>query len=102
MIEVPHKFSNENEPAHRPLGDGRWRLCWRKRIVLACGLIACGLIASASLNSPPAAAREMSARDWAETHKCSVRGFRSAKEYNSSSWPWYTYSTCMTESGEKP
>lgn len=65
--------------------------------------LASGLIVSASLNPVHAAdGRKMSATDWAATHRCSVLEFRSAKEYNSSSWPWYTYSTCMTESGEKP
>jgi hypothetical protein len=38
----------------------------------------------------------------AATRKCSTSGFKSAKEYNSSSHPWYTYSNCMTENGLRP
>jgi hypothetical protein len=38
----------------------------------------------------------------AATRKCSTSGFKSAKEYNSSSHPWYTYSTCMTDHGLSP
>jgi hypothetical protein len=36
------------------------------------------------------------------TRKCSTSGFKSAKEYNSSGIPWYTYSNCMTEHGLRP
>jgi len=38
----------------------------------------------------------------AATRKCSTSGFKSAKEYNSSGIPWYTYSNCMTEHGLRP
>jgi hypothetical protein len=38
----------------------------------------------------------------AATRKCSTSGHKSAKEYNSSSHPWYTYSTCMTVNGLRP
>jgi hypothetical protein len=38
----------------------------------------------------------------AATRKCSTSGFKSAKEYNSSSIPWYTYSNCMVENGQRP
>ena len=38
----------------------------------------------------------------AATRKCSTSGFKSAKEYNSSSIPWYTYSNCMVEHGQRP
>jgi hypothetical protein len=34
--------------------------------------------------------------------KCSVLAFRSAKEYNSSNIPWYTYTTCMADRGQRP
>lgn len=36
------------------------------------------------------------------TRLCSTSGFNSAKEYNSSDIPWYTYSNCMTEHGMRP
>jgi hypothetical protein len=41
------------------------------------------------------------ARD-AATRECSTSGFKSAKEYNSSTIPWYTYSNCMTDRGHRP
>jgi curli biogenesis system outer membrane secretion channel CsgG len=38
----------------------------------------------------------------AATRECSTSGFKSAKEYNSSAIPWYTYSNCMTDRGHRP
>jgi hypothetical protein len=38
----------------------------------------------------------------AATRKCSISGFKSTKEYFSSSYPWYTYSNCMTENSLRP
>jgi hypothetical protein len=64
--------------------------------------LASGIIASASVNHAHAADDKMSEARAASTHTCSVLGYKSAKEYNSSTWPWYTYSTCMTEYGQKP
>ena len=49
-----------------------------------------------------AAGSRNSAARAAVTRKCSVVGFKSAKEYNSSTFPWYTYSTCMVAHGQKP
>jgi hypothetical protein len=42
------------------------------------------------------------ARTTAIIRKCSVSGFNSAKEYNSSTVPWYTYANCMVEHGQRP
>jgi len=38
----------------------------------------------------------------AATRKCSILGFKSTKEYFSSSYPWYTNSNCMTENSLRP
>jgi hypothetical protein len=56
---------------------------------------------SQSARNKPSATRTDAARD-AATRKCSTLGFRSAKEYNSSAIPWYTYSNCMVEHGQRP
>jgi hypothetical protein len=71
----------------------------RRLSSLALGL---AFIAFASLNYAQAAGYKTNAARAAATRKCSVLGFNSAKEYNSSSFPWYTYSTCMVEHGQKP
>jgi hypothetical protein len=42
------------------------------------------------------------ARTTAIIRKCSVSGFNGAKEYNSSTVPWYTYANCMVEHGQRP
>ena len=67
-------------------------------------LLALGLafIAFASSNYARAAGNKVSAVRAAAIYKCSVLAFKSAKEYNSSSIPWYTYTTCMTEHGQRP
>jgi hypothetical protein len=49
-----------------------------------------------------AAGDRINAARAAAIHKCSVLAFRSAKEYNSSGIPWYTYTTCMAEHGQRP
>ena len=59
-------------------------------------------IAFASPNCARAAGDKVSAARAAAIHKCSVLAFRSAKEYNSSAIPWYTYTTCMAEHGQRP
>ena len=59
-------------------------------------------IALASPNYARAAADKVSAARAAAIHECSVLAFRSAKEYNSSAIPWYTYTTCMAEHGQRP
>jgi hypothetical protein len=83
-----------------PEGENKVARVLRKGVsVLA---VASSLLASASPHDAHAAARKISAADAAVTRKCSVLGFRIHKEYNSSTWPWYTYSTCMTEYGLKP
>ena len=59
-------------------------------------------IAFASPNYARAAGNKVSAARAAAIHKCSVLAFGSAKEYNSSAIPWYTYTTCMAERGQRP
>jgi hypothetical protein len=66
---------------------------------LALGLV---FIAFASPNQARAAGDKINAARRAAIHKCSVLAFRSAKEYNSSAIPWYTYTTCMVEHGQRP
>jgi hypothetical protein len=66
---------------------------------LALGLV---FIAFASSNQARAAGDKINAARRAAIHKCSVLAFRSAKEYNSSAIPWYTYTTCMVEHGQRP
>jgi hypothetical protein len=68
-------------------------------------LLALGLafITFASPNYARAAAGDkVSAARAAANHRCSVLAFGSAKEYNSSAIPWYTYTTCMAEHGQRP
>jgi hypothetical protein len=73
-------------------------------IIKVLSLIGLGLaLVFASPNYAQAAgAKISSAHAAAVIRKCSVLGFKSAKEYNSSSQPWYTYSTCMVEHGLTP
>jgi hypothetical protein len=87
----------------KPLGPERENqvILTLKRGVGVLALVS-GIIASASVNHAHAADDKMSEARAASTHTCSVLGYKSAKEYNSSTWPWYTYSTCMTEYGQKP
>jgi hypothetical protein len=59
-------------------------------------------IALAPPNYARAAGDKVSASRAAAIHKCSVLAFRSAKEYNSSNIPWYTYTSCMAEHGQRP
>ena len=73
---------------------------WKKRLSsLALGL---AFIALPSPNYARAAGDKVSAARAAAIYKCSVLAFKSAKEYNSSAIPWYTYTTCMTEHGQRP
>jgi hypothetical protein len=76
-------------------------MCNMKKYLM---LLALGLGAIAFVSPTPAqAAGDKTSEARARAiHKCSVRAFNSAKEYNSSSIPWYTYATCMTERGQKP
>jgi hypothetical protein len=65
--------------------------------------LAAALVAFAPPGSAqPARDKASAARGTAIIRKCSVSGFNSAKEYNSSSLPWYTYSNCMVEHGQRP
>jgi hypothetical protein len=66
---------------------------------LTCGLT---LIVFSAPDFAQAAGHRISAAQAAPTRKCSILGFRSAKEYNSSTWPWYIYSTCMTKHRLRP
>ena len=63
--------------------------------------LAFAVTAFASPSFAQAAGYKISAARAAATRKCSVLAFKSAKEYNSSTIPWYTYSTCMAEHGQR-
>lgn len=58
--------------------------------------------AFASPNYAQAAGDKISSARAAAIHRCSVLAFGSAKEYNSSTIPWYTYTTCMAKHGQRP
>ena len=70
------------------------------------GLSLLALVLAFFALAPPsyaqAARDKASAARAAAIHRCSVLAFGSAKEYNSSAIPWYTYTTCMAEHGQRP
>jgi hypothetical protein len=71
----------------------------KKRLnVLALGL---ALLAFASPSYAQAAGYNISAARAAATHKCSVLASKTP-EHDSSTIPWYTYTTCMAEHGQRP
>jgi hypothetical protein len=94
------KRPTHNVMAGSAMAPGAPQLSLKRRIIVVA--LALSISPLASRNDAHAAGNKIGPVQAAETHKCSVSGFKSAKEYNSSTWPWFIYSTCMTKYGLKP